>query len=278
MPMLDRFATADPQETDDIPGPIVAFGGLLSDRSTVELDFHQHRRAQLMLALHGVLTCEAAGGLWIVPSGRALWVPGGVAHRVKATGPIEAYNVFVEPDAVADSSPICCTVSVTPLLRELVIRAASFPAHRPDSTAQLHLAALLIDEIEAAPVERLHLPMPRDARLRRIFDGLMADPSDPRTTEDWARGVALSGRTLLRLIQRETGMSFGRWRQQLQIVVAIQLMADGASVQQAAFALGYESPGSFVTMFRKALGTPPGRFMAERHGEPAGSIRMSDHS
>ena len=29
--------------------------------------------------------------------------------------------------------------------------------------------------------------------------------------------------------------------------------------------LGYESAPSFVTMFRKALGASPGRYMAERH-------------
>ncbi|WP_244284933.1 helix-turn-helix domain-containing protein [Acetobacter persici] len=39
----------------------------------------------------------------------------------------------------------------------------------------------------------------------------------------------------------------------------------GASIQQVAYDLGYESVPSFVTMFRKALGTSPGRYMAERH-------------
>ncbi len=37
------------------------------------------------------------------------------------------------------------------------------------------------------------------------------------------------------------------------------------SIQQVAADLGYESVPSFVTMFHKAPGTSPGRFMAERH-------------
>jgi len=41
-------------------------------------------------------------------------------------------------------------------------------------------------------------------------------------------------------------------------------MAAGASVQEVAFELGYESAGSFIIMFRKALGAPPARFMVER--------------
>lgn len=39
-------------------------------------------------------------------------------------------------------------------------------------------------------------------------------------------------------------------------------------MQQVALDLGYESVGSFVTMFRKALGTSPARYMAERSGKP----------
>lgn len=38
----------------------------------------------------------------------------------------------------------------------------------------------------------------------------------------------------------------------------------GASIQKVAADLGYESSGSFVTMFRKVLGTSPGRYMAGR--------------
>ena len=74
----------------------------------------------------------------------------------------------------------------------------------------------------------------------------------------------MSERTLARLVVAETGMSYGRWRQQLGIVLAIQRMAEGASVQKVAGDLGYESAGSFVTMFRKALGTSPGRYMSAR--------------
>ncbi len=62
-------------------------------------------------------------------------------------------------------------------------------------------------------------------------------------------------------------MSFGRWRQQLSVMLAVKRLAGGSSIQQVAADLGYESVPSFVTMFRKALGTSPGRYMAERHAD-----------
>jgi AraC-like DNA-binding protein len=59
-------------------------------------------------------------------------------------------------------------------------------------------------------------------------------------------------------------MSFGRWRQQLHVILALQWLTRGDSVQSVATDLGYESASSFVTMFRKLIGTSPARYMAQR--------------
>src|SRR5271163_1464590 len=120
-------------------------------------------------------------------------------------------------------------------------------------------------ELAAAEITDLHLPMPTDARLRRMVDLMLAAPADRSLMEVWARRVGLSERTLARLISRETGMNFGRWRQQLSVLLAVKWLAGGGSIQQVAADLGYESMPSFVTMFKKTLGTSPGRYMAERH-------------
>jgi AraC-like DNA-binding protein len=100
--------------------------------------------------------------------------------------------------------------------------------------------------------------------LRKIVTAIMDDPAERGTMQTWARRVGMSERTLARLLTQQTGMSFGRWRQQLHLMRAVKWLGTGASVQQVADGLGYESAGGFVTMFRKALGTPPGRYIAER--------------
>lgn len=76
----------------------------------------------------------------------------------------------------------------------------------------------------------------------------------------------MSERSLLRLLARDTGMSFMRWRRQFQIVFALQRFAEESSVQTVAYALGYESSSAFVAMFRKTLGDPPMKFLAGRRG------------
>lgn len=127
----------------------------------------------------------------------------------------------------------------------------------------------MLDRLAIAPVERFHLPLPSDPRLRTIAEAMAADPADRATIGEWARRVAMSERTLSRLILRETGMSFGRWRQQFQIVFAMERLTGGDLVQSVAFDLGYESVSAFITMFKKLLGHPPGRFLATRANQAA---------
>ena len=231
-----------------------------------EMEFHAHQKAQLLLSLTGVGTCEAEGGIWLLPPGSALFVPGGLEHRVAAAGRIEGYAVFIEPTAAQALPARCGILLVNPLLRELIIRCAQFPASYPPRGKESRVAALLLEEVCAAPVGGLHLPMPTHQRLRALFQDLLGNPADRSPVEALARRAGFSERTLARVIAAETGLSFGRWRQQLNLILALQWLATGATVQRVALDLGYGSVGSFITMFRKALGASPARYMAERTG------------
>lgn len=273
MPVLTNLADAPEWiDPDLVPRPVVTMGttGInvasldLHGLDRLEKDFHRHRKAQLMLLLRGVLTCELEGALWLVPPQSALWVPGDVLHKITAAGTIEVYVAFVDPAVAADLPAACCAVSTTALLRELVIRSAQLPLLYPEDGPAMHLVSLLLHELASAPLGTLHLPMPSDTRLRKIAQAIMDQPADRGTMQSWARRVGLSERTLARLLTQQTGMSFGRWRQRIQVALSILRLAQGATVQAVALELGYESAGSFVTMFRKVIGTSPARFMAER--------------
>ncbi len=259
----------DPEE---IPRPVFAVGRELVTGG-FEQPPHTHRKAQLILAVRGLITCEVDRGLWIVPPQCALWIPGGMEHSVRAVGEVEIYVLFVDPEIAPELPSECCTVSIAPLLRELVIGVAHLPSLYDRDGPAGRLIHTMLDQLQAAPVERLHLPLPIDARLRRIADALTADPSDRSTIGEWARRVAMSERTLFRLVLRETGMSFGRWRQQFQIMVALERLTGGDAVQAVAFDLGYESASAFITMFKKALGQPPGKYLASWHSQIAGGTK-----
>ncbi len=216
-----------------------------------------------MLIVRGELMCEASGAWWIVPPGSALWVPGDVEHRIRAAAPLEGYNVFLDPGVAHHLPADCCAVSVTPLFREVVYRLAAHPRFEPDAPCG-HLVAVLLDELATVAIDKHRLPMPTDPRLQKLVTMMTASPGDGADMKTWAMRIGVSERTLNRLLVKETGLSFGRWRQQLHIILAIQGMSRGASVQSIASSLGYENASSFVLMFRKALGKAPAKYMADR--------------
>lgn len=251
------------RDVDNVPRPVVAVGA-----SSATMDWeharHQHHKAQLLYSVRGILNCEIEDGVWVVPPQCAVWIPGDLPHAAWGSGETECYCVFVEPDAAPDLPKTCCTISVSPLLRELLLTVAGFPELYPLRGREDRLIATLLDELAAAPLEDLHLPMPRDSRLRRLAEMLLADPSDKTSKGDWATRIGMSERSMSRLLMHEIGMSFGRWRRQLHVILALQRLTKGESVQTVALELGYENASGFVTMFRKAVGKPPARYLSDR--------------
>ncbi|WP_144639654.1 AraC family transcriptional regulator [Bordetella genomosp. 13] len=226
-----------------------------------EQPVHLHRKGQLVLALRGGITCSVSKAMWMVPPHHAVWIPGGMPHSNRATDNASICFLFVEPTA-ANLPEQCCTLAVSPLVRELIQHLADQgQAYAPDGPTA-RLAGVLVEQLGSMPVEQLHLPVSHHPKIRRIADVLARDPADRTTLAEWAGRLALSDRSLARLVQRETGLTFGRWRQQLHMIVAMQQLSAGATVQQVAGNLGYDSVTAFITMFKKSTGQPPGRYFA----------------
>lgn len=150
------------------------------------------------------------------------------------------------------------------MLREMIYRIAGL-SERDRADAHVdRLTRIMLDELALMPRERLELPVSDHPKIALVAAALLANPSDRRTLAQWAEHVAVSERTLKRLMVQETGLSFGRWRRQLHLVIALRELAGGATVQRVAGDLGYESTTAFIVMFRKALGTTPSRYFANR--------------
>ena len=260
-----HYARWDASEIDRIPRSIVAVG-LNQATSRRKISEHRHRKCELIYTIKGVLTCEIDGSLWTVAPQCAIWIPSGMPHRCQASGETEYYVLFIDPDACPNFPRTCCTMSVSPLLREAMIRGAQFPALYTLDGPEARLLLVILDELSAARIEDHRLPLPSDPSLRRLLDMMMSAPEDRASVAQWAARCALSERTLSRKIRQQTGMSLWRWRHQLHVTLALQRMASGDSVQTVALDLGYETASSFITMFKKTVGKPPGRYFTEREG------------
>ena len=222
---------------------------------------HAHRKGQLILSLRGAVSCEVEDALWLVPPGHAVWVPGEIPHSCRVTRNAYTCFLFIEPGAAA-MPETCCTLAMTPLVRELVLfLAEQEQTYSPDSKTA-RLAAVLLEHIPDVPVEALHFPVSDHPKIRNMAEALFNEPDDRRTLKQWAAHLAISERSLARLIKGATGMSFGRWRQQLHLMIALSHLSEGQSVQRVAGTLGYDSVSAFITMFRKALGKSPTQYFS----------------
>jgi AraC-like DNA-binding protein len=243
-----------------VPRPVVALARDLPPSH--EIDWHSHPRFQLVYAARGVMTVDTRDATWVVPPQRAVWMPPRVEHRLKASGAIELRSLYVRADAAGRMPRTCEVFEVTPLLRELIVRATELPLEYDLRGPAGRLMRLLLDELAGLPRLPYHLPMPRSAPLGAICRRLLDAPDDAATLEEVARDGALSGRTLARHFRRHTGMSFAEWRRRARLLRALGWIAEGRPILEVAIELGYDSPSAFSAMFRRELGAPPSSFRA----------------
>jgi AraC-like DNA-binding protein/quercetin dioxygenase-like cupin family protein len=221
---------------------------------------HRHRRAQLIYAASGVLSVEAQDGVWIVPPERGVWIPAMKRHGLRAASDVELHNVYVEPALAVRFSAECAVVAITPLLRALIGEAVAMPARYAADSRQARVLSLLLESIDVQPLPALTLPMPDDPRALRMALQVRSQPSVSLGPDQYADQTGASRRTIERLFRDQTGMPFGRWRQQALLIRALELLAIGTPVAHVASSLGYTEVAAFSSMFRRALGASPSRY------------------
>jgi AraC-like DNA-binding protein len=221
---------------------------------------HSHPTAQLLYAATGVMTVRTEAGVWVAPPQRAVWIPAGTEHETTVRGELSLHSLFIWPDCAGWMPAAPAVVGVTPLLRALILAAIELPERFAPGGREERILNLILDEMRALSTAPLHLPEPSDRRLLSIAATIRHDPADRRGLAEWARSAGASERTLARLFQSETGMTFAEWRRQARLLAALAALAEGRSVSEVAYDVGYESPSAFVAMFRRSLGQTPARY------------------
>ena len=208
------------------------------------------------------MTVHTDQGVWVVPPLRAVWIPHNVVHSIAMSGIVSMRTLYFAPRFVKSAPRNCAVIHVSPLLRELILHACSFPRLRKRVATERKVMDLIVDQFETSRAIPLQLPHPSDLRAKRVADMLIADPADARPLERICKECGASKRTVERLFLQETAMTFGRWRHQLRLLHGLRALALGAKVTSAAMDAGYNSTSAFIAAFRKAMGYTPKRYYA----------------
>ncbi|WP_026354652.1 AraC family transcriptional regulator [Massilia niastensis] len=224
---------------------------------------HSHAWGQLTYAANGVIRVSAEDSSWIVPPQRAIWIAPGIEHEVTMLDAACLSPLRVHASRAPFPGETCRVLEVSGLLRELIAALDTGTKDLPPERAAL-IGELILDELVRAPTRPIRVPMPRDKRLKGLCAALVDAPGDGQTLAQWAGAVGASERTLARLFEKELGMSFGQWRQQVRLAHAAPLIARGMPLWQVAGQLGYASQSAFTAMFRKTFGCTPSAFFADQ--------------
>ena len=230
------------------------------------MESHCHNWHQLLSAATGAMTVLGDRAAWMAPPGRAVLIPAGVRHSIRMWGEVAMRSLYFPPEYPAAALRIreCRVFSITPLLRELILRAIELSALDSRAGAEARLMSVLMDELESAPASPLALPLPSDSRALAAAKRVLNTPDNAWRLKPLARQCGAGARTLERLFRRETGLGFGIWRQKARLLESLRVLAQGESVTNAAFEVGYSSVSAYIAAFKRTFGCTPGVMVGSR--------------
>ena len=247
-----------------LPSPVTALAFDLPHGHSIPE--HMHPEDQLVYACQGVMTVRTPAGTWVVPVRRAVWIPARTPHNILMSGAVSMRTIYLRARIVKGLPRTCCVVNVSPLLQNLIVHLCTYKELSRRSKIQAHLIDVLIDQLETVQAVALQLPAPVDARAARVAAALQRCSGDSPSLGRVCAQAGASKRTIERIFRQETNLSLGKWRQQLRLVRALQLLAAGEKISNAALEAGYSTSSAFIAMFRRALGTTPRRYFESSAG------------
>ncbi|WP_426203831.1 AraC family transcriptional regulator [Pseudomonas sp. TWP3-1] len=253
MAWLDATATFDP---DLFEAPVIGIAAALGDHDS---GLHQHQRGQLLYTREGCTRITLAEQLCLLPPSRAAWIPAGITHRAVMQRSVDYRSIYLNAELCRDLPQQVCVIEVSALLRAVLepMAMADFDTDWQRGKF-VHLLALSLNEIRDATHQPMLLPLPKDKRLA----SLLATPERlPPELQQLEQRIGASSRTIGRIFQRETGMSYQQWRQQWRLMRAMELLTLGRSLSYCGFELGFASDSAFIAFFRALTGTTPGNWV-----------------
>ncbi len=217
--------------------------------------------ARLIVAVGGPVTIRTGDRLFVLNARGGFWLPAGQGCRFLGRDATCIRTVgFGRP---VPSMPMTAQMfDLSPLVHALTVEmSVGDPSRCGTSGRDEALMTLLMQELSALPERPVRITLPRDPRLRRVCEAIVARPADDRCIDEWSREAGMARRTFTQSFRDETGMGFAGWRRQVRLAEAAERIAAGQPIGRVAYDLGYESSSAFTAMFRRTLGAAPSEWL-----------------
>lgn len=263
MRTLDQPATLTALEYYGLACPSGRGFSFRDPERAISYDWHDHPYHQLIYAVAGTIQIETDDARYLLPTGRAAWIPAGQRHRTLVHD-VDTASLYFAPEAVADGGGRVRILVASPVMREMILHALRWPqavAERdPVARSFFQTLALMCGEWLESELP-LSLPGARHPGIVRAMDLAVVDPAGIDLPSALA-AAAMSERSFRRAFSRETGMGWQAWVAQLRILRAMGMLADGGRVTDVAAEVGYASLSAFAKAFAQLAGEGPAAYRA----------------
>lgn len=217
-------------------------------------DYHAHHAIQVTLGLGGVFRLETREAH---VDSDAVAVAADAEHVFEAEGLIAL--LFIEPESrpgrgVQQRLFDGCSLASVPAAWLGDLRARLTAAHRADATAEtfIEIGRALVAALSANVVA--HAP---DLRVRKVIAWAARQIDRPVSLADAVAIGDLSAGRLRHLFVEQTGLPFKTYLLWLRLTRAVEGIAGGASLTQAAHEAGFADSAHLSRTFRRMFGVAP---------------------
>ena len=212
-------------------------------------EWHLHQAHQISVGLDSTVSVQTPMG---IQAGGAIFIPAGLKHRLGGAHVLSIYVDALSEEARAlHGAEEARVIGITPADVAPIIDA-------------LHTTGHTDLQVRTGVRQALRLPdlPPPDPRLIKVIEGLRRGQMGRR---ELAAVVHLSPTRFSHWFVEQTGLplrSYARW---LRLTQALQHLAKGARLTDAAHEAGFSDSAHFSRTFRALLGIDPSSALADVH-------------
>ena len=251
----------DKHKSVDVDRMIHDVIGIAANIGSYDSGRHCHHKGQLLFAESGCISILLEEEQSILPPYCAVWIPSGVMHNAKITNAMTYRALYFSHDLSLMFPRKIHIFQVNPLLRQLIERVALWEWEK-QKIEQHHTLALLIEEVNNAPANKISVVFPKDRRLVQWLKNVIEEELLPQPLNQVALSIGASEKIITRIFMKETQMPYQSWRQQWRLFMAIKLLSKGESISNTASILLFSCDSAFIAFFKKQTGKTPKKYFA----------------
>jgi len=229
---------------------------------TGDSKIHRHCALQVTMAYDGVVSLFDENGQETIVSGAV--IPANVPHRIQAHGEQKIAFIYMEPDSShgralmaqfphdGSSLYLLSAETVSACLDELDLLEKNSQSKNFDTSGMVSILTCTSNEI-----------LPLDPRVQKTMAYIRNHLDELDSLEPLAEMLAISPRYLRRLFEQQAGMSIQRFRLWVKLRTALDRIAAGLNLTDAAHEAGFTDSAHFSRTFRAMFGIAPSDLLRE---------------